>query len=242
MHLQKLWAGTHQLRPSQSCICVSCSTEHVKIQIHLAEKFCSQLPAWQRFGWGGKGGREEGETIFQAMGKNSTELSSSMALTLLEPTERTSPKWLHAREPFTNKKSPAFISIMVAYAKLPLVKSRFLLHWLPPAVDRAGYLLKQAGDEWDFWINQHICWRENCVLLWSSKKNWLCFAKGANRYRISVLNSNWIQVLLAGEFQNRYISYWPCQWFYGSENVWQLIQAYTTPRMGNISWGNFSSP
>lgn len=28
-----------------------------------------------------------------------------------------------------------------------------------------------------FWINQHICWRENWVLFWNSKNNWLFFQR-----------------------------------------------------------------
>lgn len=41
--IQRVWTCPPQLFPSQNCICVSCSTEHAKLQVHLAEKFCSLL-------------------------------------------------------------------------------------------------------------------------------------------------------------------------------------------------------
>lgn len=147
MHLQRVWTCTPQLLPPQSCTRASCSTEHVKIQIHLAEKFCSQLLAWQSFGWGGEeGGRE----FSKQWGKTVQNFHHQWPWHCWSQRKQHHPSdsmWGNHSD--TNKKSPAFISIVVAYAKLPLVKSSFLLHRLPPAVDGAGYLLKQAGNEWD---------------------------------------------------------------------------------------------
>lgn len=160
---------------SQNCICVSCPTEHVKIQIHLAEKFCSQLLAWQGFGWGGKGQREGGGR--DNFPSNGEKQFRTFIINGLDIAGANGNNMARAREPFTNKTSPAFISIMVAMPS-------FL--WWNPDFSCIGFLLLLIEQDicWNrqvmneiFWINQHLCWRENGVLFWSSKNNWLCFRR-----------------------------------------------------------------
>lgn len=170
MHLQRVWTCTPQLLPPQSCTRASCSTEHVKIQIHLAEKFCSQLLAWQSFGWGGEGGGRDnfpsnGEKQYRTFIINGLDIAGANGnnITQVTPCKGT------IRTQIKN-----LLHLFLSWSLMP----SFL--WWNPVFSCIGFLLllmeqdicwnKQAMNE-IFWINQHICWRENCVLFWSCKNN-----------------------------------------------------------------------